>query len=77
MPHPLVSQLYFTRSEFQHWYHTSENMAIWQSLKNDGLQDFVGNIDDEAPCHQNKKSTNYANLYKLKRTIRVIRVIRG
>lgn len=49
MPHPLVSQLYFTRSEFQHWYHTGENMAIRQSLKNEGLQDFVGNIDDEAP----------------------------
>ncbi|TAH50814.1 MAG: DinB family protein [Chloroflexota bacterium] len=34
---------------YHYWYHTGENMAIRQSLKNEGLQDFVGNIDDEAP----------------------------
>lgn len=34
---------------YHYWYHTGENMAIRQSLQNQGLQDFVGNIDDEAP----------------------------
>lgn len=33
---------------YHYWYHTGENMAIRQSLQNQGLQDFVGNIDDEA-----------------------------
>ena len=34
---------------YHYWYHTGENMAIRQMLQNQGLQDFVGNIDDEAP----------------------------
>ncbi len=34
---------------YHYWYHTGENMAIRQILKNEGLQDFVGDIDDEAP----------------------------
>jgi hypothetical protein len=34
---------------YHYWYHCGENMAIRQSLKNMDLQDFVGNIDDEAP----------------------------
>jgi hypothetical protein len=34
---------------YHYWYHTGENMAIRQSLQNKDLQDFVGNIDDEAP----------------------------
>ncbi len=34
---------------YHYWYHTGENMSIRQSLQNQGLQDFVGNIDDEAP----------------------------
>lgn len=37
------------RTIYHYWYHTGENMAIRQMLKNEGLQDFVGNIDDEAP----------------------------
>lgn len=34
---------------YHYWYHCGENMAIRQSLHNKDLQDFVGNIDDEAP----------------------------
>lgn len=34
---------------YHYWYHTGENMAIRQSLQNKDLQEFVGNIDDEAP----------------------------
>jgi hypothetical protein len=34
---------------YHYWYHTGENMAIRQSLKNKDLQDFVGDIDEEAP----------------------------
>lgn len=34
---------------YHYWYHTGENMAIRQTLGNKDLQDFVGNIDDEAP----------------------------
>jgi hypothetical protein len=34
---------------YHYWYHTGENQAIRQVLDHAGLQDFVGNIDDEAP----------------------------
>jgi uncharacterized damage-inducible protein DinB len=34
---------------YHYWYHTGENQAIRQQLGHTGLQDFVGNIDDEAP----------------------------
>ena len=34
---------------YHYWYHTGENQAIRQVLEHAGLQDFVGNIDDEAP----------------------------
>lgn len=34
---------------YHYWYHTGENMAIRQSLQHQGLQDFVGNLDDQAP----------------------------
>ena len=34
---------------YHYWYHNGENQAIRQVLKHSGLQDFVGNIDDEAP----------------------------
>ncbi len=34
---------------YHYWFHCGENMAIRQMLQNEGLQDFVGNIDDEAP----------------------------
>ncbi len=34
---------------YHYWYHTGENMAIRQMLQNKDLQDFVGNLDDEAP----------------------------
>ena len=34
---------------YHYWYHTGENQAIRQQLGHSGLQDFVGNIDDEAP----------------------------
>lgn len=41
---------------YHYWYHTGENMAIRQSLQNQGLQDFVGNIDDEAPYRAEAKT---------------------
>jgi uncharacterized damage-inducible protein DinB len=34
---------------YHYWYHNGENQAIRQQLGHSGLQDFVGNIDDEAP----------------------------
>jgi uncharacterized damage-inducible protein DinB len=34
---------------YHYWYHTGEIMAIRQMLGHQGLEDFVGNIDDEAP----------------------------
>ncbi len=34
---------------YHYWYHTGENMAIRQMLKQQELPEFVGNIDDEAP----------------------------
>ena len=34
---------------YHYWYHNGENQAIRQLLRHQGLQDFVGNIDDEAP----------------------------
>ena len=34
---------------YHYWYHNGENQAIRQQLGHTGLQDFVGNIDDEAP----------------------------
>jgi uncharacterized damage-inducible protein DinB len=37
------------RMLYHYWYHTGENQAIRQQLGHAGLQDFVGNIDDEAP----------------------------
>jgi uncharacterized damage-inducible protein DinB len=37
------------RMIYHYWYHTGENQAIRQQLGHSGLQDFVGNIDDEAP----------------------------
>jgi hypothetical protein len=37
------------RTIYHYWYHNGENQAIRQQLQHAGLQDFVGNIDDEAP----------------------------
>jgi uncharacterized damage-inducible protein DinB len=37
------------RVVYHYWYHCGENMAIRQSLQHQGLQDFVGNLDEEAP----------------------------
>ncbi len=34
---------------YHYWYHNGENQAIRQVLRNSGLQDFVGDIDEEAP----------------------------
>ncbi|HZQ11170.1 MAG TPA: DinB family protein [Anaerolineae bacterium] len=34
---------------YHYWYHTGENMAIRQLLKQEELPEFVGSIDDEAP----------------------------
>jgi hypothetical protein len=34
---------------YHYWYHLGENLAIRQQLGHDGLPQFVGNIDDEAP----------------------------
>jgi hypothetical protein len=34
---------------YHYWYHNGENQAIRQLLRHEGLQDFVGNIDAEAP----------------------------
>ena len=34
---------------YHYWYHNGENQAIRQVLRNTGLQDFVGDIDTEAP----------------------------
>jgi len=34
---------------YHYWYHNGENQAIRQMLRHEGLQDFVGDIDDEAP----------------------------
>jgi uncharacterized damage-inducible protein DinB len=34
---------------YHYWYHNGENQAIRQLLGPQGLQDFVGNIDEEAP----------------------------
>ena len=37
------------RMIYHYWYHNGENQAIRQILRNTGLADFVGNIDEEAP----------------------------
>ncbi len=34
---------------YHYWYHNGENQAIRQMLQHSGLQEFVGNIDSEAP----------------------------
>ena len=34
---------------YHYWYHNGENQAIRQILRHTGLQDFIGNIDSEAP----------------------------
>jgi len=34
---------------YHYWYHNGENQAIRQILRHQGLQDFVGEIDTEAP----------------------------
>ena len=33
---------------YHYWYHNGENQAIRQQLGNTGLEEFVGNIDEEA-----------------------------
>jgi hypothetical protein len=37
------------RTIYHYWFHLGENMAIRQQLGHEGLAQFVGNIDDEAP----------------------------
>jgi uncharacterized damage-inducible protein DinB len=37
------------RTIYHYWYHTGENMGIRQALGHTSLQDFVGDIDTEAP----------------------------
>ncbi len=37
------------RMIYHYWYHTGENIGIRQALGHTGLQDFVGDIDNEAP----------------------------
>ena len=37
------------RMIYHYWYHCGENQAIRQALGHSGLQDFVGDIDTEAP----------------------------
>ena len=37
------------RMIYHYWYHTGENAAIRQSLGHEGLPEFVGDIDTEAP----------------------------
>ena len=37
------------RMIYHYWYHAGENMGIRQALGHAGLQDFVGDIDNEAP----------------------------
>jgi hypothetical protein len=34
---------------YHYWYHNGENQAIRQTLQHSGLQEFVGNIDSDAP----------------------------
>lgn len=34
---------------YHYWYHLGENMAVRKLMGHDGLGQFVGNIDDEAP----------------------------
>ncbi len=34
---------------YHYWYHTGESQAVRQSLGHQGLQEFVGDIDGEAP----------------------------
>jgi hypothetical protein len=40
---------FMQRVIYHYWYHNGENQAIRQLLRHEGLQDFVGNIDEEAP----------------------------
>jgi len=37
------------RVTYHYWFHTGEILAIRQVLGHQGLPEFVGNIDDEAP----------------------------
>jgi hypothetical protein len=41
---------------YHYWYHTGENQAIRQQLGHTGLQDFVGDIDEEAPYRPEAES---------------------
>lgn len=52
--HPVADDFFtagnlMQRVIYHYWYHNGENQAIRQALGHAGLQDFVGNIDDEAP----------------------------
>ncbi len=40
---------YLRRTTYHYWYHLGEAMAARQMLGHNNLEDFVGNIDDEAP----------------------------
>jgi hypothetical protein len=40
---------YLLRTTYHYWYHLGEAMAIRQMLGHVGLQDFVGDIDTQAP----------------------------
>jgi hypothetical protein len=51
VPHPLVTQLRFTRGEFlrglvyHYWFHLGESQAIRQMLGHRDLPTFVGEIN--------------------------------
>jgi hypothetical protein len=54
-PHPLVTQLRFTRTIYHYWFYNGENQAIRQSLGHARLAQFVGDIDNEAPYRPERR----------------------
>ena len=46
---PYIFGSLLQRLIYHYWYHNGENQAIRQQLGHGELQQFVGNIDDEAP----------------------------
>jgi uncharacterized damage-inducible protein DinB len=48
-PSPYIFGSMLQRVIYHYWYHTGENLAIRQMLGHTDLQEFVGDIDGEAP----------------------------
>lgn len=40
---------FLLRNTYHYWYHLGEGMAVRQALEHQGLPDFVGDIDTQAP----------------------------